>query len=159
MSTEILEPNQEEIGRLIRNHVIGAMGVGLIPMPVVDFVALSGIQLNLLRKMALAYNIPFSKDKGKNLIGALIGGGLTLPAGYALASLVKIVPIIGSTAGAVAMPAAAGATTYAIGKVFLQHFASGGTLLNFDPEKVKAYYKEMFEEGKTYSASLQPETA
>ena len=38
--------------------------------------------------------------------------------------------------------------TYAVGKVFIQHFESGETFLTFYPEKVKAYYAEMFEEGK-----------
>ncbi|MCP4106117.1 MAG: hypothetical protein GY749_11350 [Desulfobacteraceae bacterium] len=46
------------------------------------------------------------------------------------------------------MPVAASASTYALGKIFIQHFASGGTFLTFDPEKVKAYYAEMFEDGK-----------
>ncbi|KPA12084.1 GTPase domain-containing protein [Candidatus Magnetomorum sp. HK-1] len=159
MSTEQttveVEPTKEEIDKLIRNHVLGAMGVGLIPLPAVDFIALTGVQLNLLRKLAFKYNTPFLKDKGKSLIGALVGSGLTLPAGYALASFIKVVPVIGLTTGAVAMPATAGATTYAIGKVFMQHFATGGTLLNFDPEKVKAYYEEKFNEGKLYSKTLK----
>jgi len=38
------------------------------------------------------------------------------------------------------MPIVAGAATYAIGKVFVRHFASGGTFLTFNPEKVKDYY-------------------
>ncbi len=33
---------------------------------------LSGIQMNLLRKLAKEYNVPFSKDMVKNLIGALL---------------------------------------------------------------------------------------
>ena len=37
------------------------------------------------------------------------------------------------------MPVIAGAA-YAVGKVFIQHFASGGTFLTFDPEKVRAHY-------------------
>ncbi|MBF0450348.1 MAG: DUF697 domain-containing protein [Candidatus Magnetomorum sp.] len=153
------EPTKENMDKLIQNHVIGSMGVGLIPLPIVDFVALTWVQLNMIRKMASAYSIPFSNDKGKNIIGALMGSGVTLPAGYLLASLCKTIPVIGTTTGAIAMPATAGATTYAIGKVFLQHFATGGTLLNLDPEKVKDYYQQMFDEGKKVSATLQPATA
>ena len=114
----------------IRNHVIGSMGVGLIPMPVVDLVALTGIQLNMLRTMAKAYDVPFTKDKVKNILASLIGGGLPVTFSGAFTSLMKSVPIIGQTTGALAMPILAGATTYAVGKVFTQHFASGGTFLN-----------------------------
>ena len=50
------------------------------------------------------------------------------------------------------MPALAGASTYAVGKVFVQHFESGGTFLNFDPEDVRDYYAEQFEKGKAAAA-------
>lgn len=46
-----------------------------------------------------------------------------------------------------AMSAISGAITYAIGQVFIQHFESGGTFLDFDPKKVKEYFMEQFEEG------------
>ena len=41
----------------------------------------------------------------------------------------------------------AGASTYAVGKVFTEHFASGGTFLTFDPEKVRKYYEQEFAQG------------
>jgi len=39
-----------------------------------------------------------------------------------LASMVKIVPFVGSTLGAVSMPIVAGAMTYAVGKGFYSAF-------------------------------------
>ena len=53
------------------------------------------------------------------------------------------------------MPAAAGASTYAVGQVFIQHFESGGTFLDFDPDKVKAYFAEQVEKGKLVVADLR----
>ena len=41
-----------------------------------------------------------------------------------------------------------GATTYAVGKVFIEHFESGGTFLDFDPEKMRDHFQELYEEGK-----------
>ena len=70
-------------------------------------------------------------------------------------SLMKGVPLIGLTVGALAMPVLAGATTYAVGKVFVQHFASGGTFLNFNPDEVREYYYEMFKEGQEVAAKLK----
>jgi len=156
---ESIEPTKEELDRLIRNHVLGSMGFGLVPIPIVDFIGVTSVQLNLLRKLALAYNTPFSRDRGKSLIAALVGGGMTVPVGFGLASLLKAVPVIGATTGAIALPATAGGMTYAVGKVFSQHFSSGGTMLNFNPEQVKEYYREMFQEGKSYSEKLQPAKA
>lgn len=139
----------------IRNHIIGSMGVGLIPVPVIDLVALTGIQINMIRNLAKAYDMPFSKDLVKNIIASLIGGGIPVSFAGALASVMKTVPVIGQTTGALAMPILAGATTYAVGKVFTQHFASGGTFLNFDPAAVREYYYEMFKEGQEVASKLK----
>ncbi len=146
---------KEDTDRVIRNHVLGSMGVGLIPFPVLDIVAMAGVQLNMLRRLAERYNIPFSKDMGKHLIASLLGGGLPMSVGGTLASFIKSIPLIGQVGGALTMPAVTGATTYAVGKVFIQHFESGGTFLDFDPETVRAYYAEMFKEGEKVVAGLK----
>jgi uncharacterized protein (DUF697 family) len=147
---------QTQVTKIIRYHMLGAAGVGLLPFPVVDYVALTGIQLNMLRQMAQAYNIPFFKDKVKNIVSPLIGAALPGMVGGPLAlSLVKLIPFVGTYVGMTTMPVLAGGITYAVGKVFNQHFASGGTFLTFDPEQVKAYYLQMFEEGKKVAAETK----
>jgi uncharacterized protein (DUF697 family) len=139
----------DEMEKVIMHHVWASIGIGLVPIPAVDMVALTATQLNLVRKIAKLYEVPFLQDKVKNIIGSLIGSVLPSATGPALAaSITKSVPIIGWTAGAITMPAIAGASTYALGKVFVQHFGTGGTFLTFDPEKAKKYYAEMFKEGK-----------
>jgi len=149
----------DEVHNIVRNHVVGSMGVGLIPIPLVDIVALTGVQLNMLRKLAKVYGVPFSKDKGKNVLASLLGAGMSVPIGATLSSLVKAIPVVGQTAGALTMPVTAGAITYAVAKVFTQHFASGGTFLNFDPEAVKEYYAEMLKEGEKVAGDLKQEDA
>ena len=147
---------QKELDAIVRHHVWMAMGVGLIPFPVIDLLAISGVQLNLLRKIAGAYHIPFSNDVVKNLLAALIGS--TLPATFApgvAASLIKVIPLFGEAVGVVTLPALAGASTYAVGKVFNRHFASGGTFLTFNPEKVRDFYAEMFAEGQQIVAAMK----
>ena len=152
------EAPKEEVDRLIRYHVWGAMGIGLIPFPIIDYVGLTGIQLNMLRKLAQAYHIPFFKDRVRTIISPLIGAAIPGIVGTPLAvSLSKMIPVLGQTAGVITMPIVAGATTYAIGKIFVQHFASGGTFLTFDPDKVKAYYTELLQEGQQVASEIKKE--
>jgi len=153
------EVTREDIDRLIRRHVYSSMAVGLIPIPVVDFLAVSGIQLNLVRKLSKIYNIPFSKESTKNIIISLVGGSIPAVTGQPVASSIKFIPIIGQSLGAVSMPLIAGASTFAVGKVFYRHFAAGGTFLTFDVEKAKAYYDEMFQKGKALTTKMQVKTA
>jgi hypothetical protein len=51
----------------------------------------------------------------------------------------------------------AGASTYALGEVFKKHFSSGGTILDFDPGRLKKMYKEKFEKGKKVAEKWREE--
>lgn len=149
-----VEPH-DQASKIIRNHMLTAAGVSLLPFPIIDFAALTGVQMNMLRKMSQLYNIPFYQDKVKNVLSPLIGASIPGMFSMATFSLVKMIPVVGTYVGMATMPVLAGATTYAVGKVFNQHFASGGTFLTFDPKKVKAYYLQMFEEGKQLVAEAK----
>src|SRR5581483_9305324 len=126
-----------------------SMGAGFIPLPLVDIAAITGVQLKMLADLAKHYGIPFSRHKVKEIVAALIGGALPGPiASGMVGSAVKMVPVVGPIVGGVSVPLLAGATTYAVGAVFIQHFEYGGTLLDFNTEKVKTYFAEEFEKGK-----------
>jgi len=146
---------EERLEKLSKYHVLASMGVGLIPFPVVDMVALMGVQLNMIRKLCAEYGVPFKQDAGKSVISSLLGGVLPVPVGFALISLLKFIPVIGLTTGAVTMPVLSGASTYAIYKVFVKHFEMGGTFLDMDPSKFKTYFSEQFAKGKKYAADLR----
>lgn len=137
-----------EAKEIIKKYMLGSGVVGLIPLPWLDLIALSGIQLKMLHKLADLYGIEFSENRGKSLIASLLGGGVPLSFSSNLASFVKTIPIYGQITGIVSMSIFGGASTYAVGKVFIQHFESGGTFLTFDPEKVSDYYAQQFEVGK-----------
>jgi uncharacterized protein (DUF697 family) len=130
--------------KTVKKYVYWSIGAGLIPVPLVDLAALTGIQLKMIADLAKEYGIKFSKDSGKALLSSLLGGSVTAKGGPIAASAVKGVPLVGQAAGALTMPAVAGASTYAVGKVFIAHFESGGTLLDFDPDKMRAYYAQQF---------------
>jgi uncharacterized protein (DUF697 family) len=150
--------SKEELDKLLRYHVYGTMGMGLIPIPILDFVGITSVQLNLVRVLAKKYDVRFFKDSARNIISSLVGGVIPVVTAPSIAySIAKFIPVIGTTVGVVTMPLIAGAATYALGKVFIQHFASGGTFLTFDPEKVKAYYAEMLKEGEKVAAEIKKE--
>jgi len=125
--------------RSIRYHTVGAAAALLLPVPLLDVALLIGIQVNLVRSLAKIYDMPFSDEVGKSLVSALIG--VSVPG--AAWSLTKLIPIVGM----VSASAAGAASTYAVGKVFVQHFESGGTFLTFDPSKVRQHYESELSKG------------
>ena len=146
-----------DANQIVMKYTSISMGAGLIPIPIVDLAAVTGIHLKMLHSLTKLYEIPFSANLGKSIIGTLIGSiAPTSATAGVIASLSKLIPIGGTTTGMIVMSTFGSASTYALGKVFIQHFESGGTLLTFDPTKMTKYFKEKFEQRKTQSES-QPE--
>lgn len=130
---------------IIRNHVVWSMGAGFIPVLIADIFAVSALQLDMIRQLCKAYGVDFAEQQGKAIVTSLTGSTI---ARLTARSVVKLLPGIGSIIGGVAVSVFAGASTYALGEVFKKHFESGGTILDFDPTRVKKLYKEKFEKGK-----------
>ena len=131
---------------VVRNHVIWSMGASfLIPIPIADVFAVSALQLDMIRQLSRVYDIDFAETQGKAIITSLTSSTL---ARAGARSLIKLVPGIGTLIGGVTVSIFNGASTYALGEVFKRHFDSGGTILDFDTERLKKLYKEKFEKGK-----------
>jgi len=141
----------------VKNYVLVAMTVGFVPFPLVDIAALLAIQLRLTHHLAEQYQVYYSNNVANSLILSLLSSVVTTTSTVPLASVIKIIPVIGSVAGLVSVAILGGASTYAVGKVFIQHFESGGNFLDFNPEKMKAHFKIFFEEGKKFAAVQQQE--
>ncbi|MBK8819218.1 MAG: DUF697 domain-containing protein [Saprospiraceae bacterium] len=136
---------------IIRNHMLWSMGAGFIPVPIADFFAVSAVQLDMIRQLCNVYNIDFKQTQGKAVITALTGSSLARLGARA----VKFIPGVGSLLGGVTLAALSGASTYALGEVFKQHFETGGTFLDFDVERLKKFYNEKFEKGKEVAEELR----
>jgi len=134
----------------VKNYTLSAMTVGFVPIPVVDMLALSVIQLKMLHGLANRYEVPFSDNLAKSMLSSLLGGSLAVSIAMPVASLIKSVPFIGQASGMMTTSVIGAASTYAVGKIFVGHFESGGTFLDFDVEKAKAHFKELYEEGKSF---------
>lgn len=144
MSTE-QNDRSKHADTVIRNHVVWSMGAGLIPVLIADIFAVSALQLDMIRQLCRVYDIDFSETQGKAIVTSLTSSTL---ARIGAGSLIKVIPGIGSVLGGVTVSVFAGASTYALGEVFKKHFASGGTILDFDPGRLRKMYKEKFEKGK-----------
>jgi uncharacterized protein (DUF697 family) len=155
IDTPHVEPHIEETDRAniarstIKYYAGWSFGAGLVSIPVVDMLLVMGVQVQMLRKMSDIYGVNFSEHIARNLIAALLGGLVpeTLSRSV-ITPFLQAVPIVGPILGLVTMPAFSAASTYAVGQVFLQHFESGGTFLDFNPEKVRDYFRKEFTAAK-----------
>lgn len=140
---------------IVQRYTLGALAPGLIPLPLVDLAALTGIQLAMLGHLSSVYDVKFTRNLGKSLIGALVGNSTGVVVTPTVASLFKVVPGLGSIYGGASVAVVGAAVTYAVGKVFQMHFEAGGNFLNFDPEQMRGYFSEQLEEGKKFATQAK----
>ena len=142
---------REQADVLVARAVPWSMGVGLIPIPLVDCAAVMALQLKLLRDLSHLYKKPFAETQAKAVIASLIGGILpTALAGGSTATFLKFFPGAGSLLGAAAVSAASGASTLAIGKVFIAHFETGGSLLDVDTAQLQDSFAYRYAEARQH---------
>jgi len=99
------------------------------------------LQLQMLRRISQLYGVPFSENRGKALIASLAGALIPASSTLGAASALKAVPLFGTLASGFVMPVLSAGATYAIGKAFIEHFATGGTLLDFNPPDYREFVK------------------
>lgn len=129
---------------LIKKHAFGSGVFGYIPIPLLDALGIMALQRKMLFRLAKNYKVPYSPSLAKNLIRTLAGG---VVARSAIPVAIKMIPGIGILFGSTGMAAIGSASTYAVGKVFQQHFEDGGTLENFDADQKKENFETELKAG------------
>jgi uncharacterized protein (DUF697 family) len=131
--------------QVVSQYAAWSAVAGFVPVPFADVAAIGALQLQMLRRIAQVYSVPFTDHLGKSVLASLLGSVVPVMAAPAAAggilSLLKSFPTAGTTIASLSMPGLSAGSTYAIGKIFIQHFASGGTLLDFNPQHYREHLK------------------
>lgn len=137
---------------IIMRNIYWSSGLSIIPLPLFDLVAITGIQVKMIRELSKLYDVPFSSGLVKTAVAALAAGygsvGVSkLVLKSFVGSFLKRIPG-GNIISGLTLSVTAGAFTYAVGKVFEMHFISGGSLLSFNPGKMREHFDELCKKGK-----------
>lgn len=150
----LLEPEIDETIPLraencIKNHVIAAMGIGLIPSAAVDVVGITAIEIKMIRSLAHLYRFPVPhKLVAIKVLISLIGSIGPVYVSVKMHSALKGVPLVGYAVYVGLLSITGGAAVYAVGKIFQAHFESGGTFLSKDNKYIRDYFDKKYTEGK-----------
>jgi uncharacterized protein (DUF697 family) len=153
LASEALVSKRDNTEQVVKRHVLWSIGAGLVPLPILDIVAVSAIQLDMLKQIGSEYGVSFSESEGKAWVSTL-AGNLVARIG---ANALKLIPGIGSVLGGVAASGLAGASTYAIGQVAINHFEAGGSFANLDMDAARRAYEQELERGKQVAKDLSNE--
>jgi uncharacterized protein (DUF697 family) len=150
--TQLLDDAADIIGKY-RNW---AMGLGLVPIPLVDTVTIGSVQALMIKDLAKLYGVEYSLSKTQVLLASFLGasGPVFLAAGAWL-SFIRFIPLVGTALGAATLPVLAGAATYAVGQVFQRHFQNGGTLEDMDAAAARDYFAQQLKKGKDIAGKAE----
>ncbi|HEU0123310.1 MAG TPA: DUF697 domain-containing protein [Bryobacteraceae bacterium] len=144
---------------IIKKNMVWSVAAGLLPIPLVEVAAITAVELKLIRELADHYKVPFQQDLAKSAIASLMAslGSVTLGK-IAARGAFKFVPVVGPLVAAASLSAVAAGFTYAVGRVFAMHFATGGSLLDFEIEKIREFFRREFAIGVKEAAKMSTPT-
>ena len=143
---------------LVQNYLLASASIALVPVPLLDLAGITALQIKLVHSLAKLYDVPFKEDIAKSLVAALLSGASTILLIKGLVSLAKAIPVLGTLAGG-SIAISGASVTYAVGEVFIRHFESGGTLLDFDPKQVKDLFQRLLKKDKATAETVQEAVA
>lgn len=139
---------------IVKRNMLWSAGAGVLPVPMLELVAITAVEIKLINELAQHYKLPFRNDLAKSAVLSLVGSLGSVTLGKLLAfSTMRAIPVFGPLLAVVAVPGMAAAITYAIGKVFIAHFEAGGTLLDFKPAAMRDYFRAQYGDGLKQAAA------
>ncbi len=137
--------------KIIRNHVLWAIGVSSIPLPFIDVVGVTAIQIDMMRQLSRLYQVNFDDHRGKAFITALIS---SLTAG-SLAAGGRILGERGRAVSWVSTIIFQGAVTYALGQLYLSALDQGmKSIFDINIDSAGEFFEDAVEKGREYVEKL-----
>jgi uncharacterized protein (DUF697 family) len=156
MIEQAQEAKSREALTLVKNHVIAAMAIGTMPLPLIDIAALTALQLRMIARLSKLYDIPFSQNFAKSATASLLGAIIPGAAQRWSWSLLKFIPLIGVALGAMASTVMAGTATYAVGRAFIRHFEQGKSFLTLRVEDIREDAQSFMQKAKEVVSAEKP---
>ena len=140
----------EKVESIIKRHAMYAAGAGLIPFPIIDTVAVAGVQYKLTEAIAREYNVEFEPNRIKVIVSSIASSLLSSLAAGAIGAAAGGITIPGIVGGNLTNAAISGYLAFATGEIMRLHFATGGTLENLDIRHYLDFFESQFKEGKLH---------
>ncbi len=117
--------------RIVERHAAYSAVGGIIPLPIANVASITAVIVRMVKLLSDLYGVPFERDRARAIVVGLVGGAM--PTGLAAvtaSTLVYVVPgsnLIGLAVSSIT----AIASTRSIGRIFVEHFESGASLIDF----------------------------
>ena len=123
--------------KIVYRYMAVSAGAALIPIAGADIAVLAGVHVSLIKRLCEHYKVDFSEHTARNILIGVTASVLPGTVGSIIGRRVlRMLPWAGAFAGWTLMSAGSAAFSYGIGRLFIHHFETGGTLLTFDVRRL-----------------------
>lgn len=147
--TDVTDEMDQQVQKIIKKYSAIAVSAGFVPVPLLDLATLAGIQLKAIHEIGKVHGMEFKENAGKSTVVSALAVLSANPVSRIAGSLLKVVPVIGGALSLASFHAYAAGSTYAMGNLFHRHFSNGGTILDFNAQKVKGAYSNLVSKFKS----------
>jgi uncharacterized protein (DUF697 family) len=133
---------------IIRNRVYASLGLGFVPIPLVDLAALTAVQVDMVYRLGKLYGAPFNQQWIRKAVAFILGSTAPVFFTPSLSGLLRYIPVVGHSLGAASGSLAFGTATYLVGWAFARRFAKGEAIGEKDFQSIGEEVKAGFEKGK-----------
>jgi uncharacterized protein (DUF697 family) len=123
--------------KIVHRYMAISAGAALIPVAGLDVAALAGIHVGLIKQLCEHYDVDFTEHTARNVLIGVAASIVPGMVGTILGrKILGMLPLTNALFGWALMSAGSAAFSYAIGRLFIEHFEGGGTLLSFDHKRL-----------------------
>jgi uncharacterized protein (DUF697 family) len=141
---------------LVKNFTLASAAIALVPLPLIDQVALISLELKMIHQLTKIYDVPFKPNIAISIISSLLSGITSGLFARALQSFSKLVPLF-ATVGSGSIAISSASVTFALGNVFIKHFEDNGTFLNINFEWFRNIFFQQLGKPKDNSQTIATE--
>src|SRR5436190_19116221 len=125
----MMEDRRPAALKIVHRYMAFSAGAALIPFTGFDVAALAGIHIALIKELCDHYDVDFTEHTARNVLIGVVGSVVPGTVGSIVGKkILGMLPVANAIFGWTLMSAGSAAFSYAIGRLFIEHFEGGGTL-------------------------------
>lgn len=133
---------------IVKRYTLISAGIGLVPSAIINSVGIAALEVAMIDELAKNYSHDFpTKLASSKVFISLIGSIGPIYFANKSKSAISAVPFVGQLLSSSIYSLTGAISVYAVGKIFQQHFESGGTLLSKENSYIRKLFKQRSREG------------
>jgi uncharacterized protein (DUF697 family) len=116
--------------RIVDRYAVYSAVGGIVPLPLVNVATITGLIVRMVKVLSDHYGVAFEKDRARAIVVGFVAGAMPSGLGSVASSTLTYLMPHSALAGLAVSSVTAAACTRSIGRIFVEHFENGASLVD-----------------------------